>query len=184
MSAGVIGCVVFSFICEGENILNTFNNNRSNFSPFIKGAKICILFIKWYTVLFVFFMISQCSPMVQQSEFINPREITHEGVDSPLVSYASLFGEYQTAILTGLEKRLQLWIETYNEGLCILSSRFNFLSGICENVVEANRNQDQKQSGQRNWADGEYPLCQAFFLLVIIPFIAAVISIFYTQRPN
>lgn len=160
--------------------MNTLNYNRSYCLSFIKRAAICILLIEWYVLFFPYFNLCEANPPPFQPEFVNPREIEHERMDSSLMFFVSLFGQDQTAILVSFEESLHLWVESYNEGLCVLSSRFNFVSGICENVVKVNRNQDQKQSNQRNRGDSKYPLVHAFFWLVIMPLIAALISIFYT----
>ena len=175
-------CVVSSFICKGDDVLNALNYNRSNCFSFIKRTAICILFIEWYMLFSPYFNFCEANPPPLQPELVNPRKIEHEGMNSSSMPFVSFFGQDQTAILISFEESLQLWVEGYNEGLCVLSSRFSFLSGICENVVKVNRNQDQKQSGQRNRTDSEYTLVHAFFWLVIMPLIAALISIFYTQQ--
>lgn len=93
------------FICKGDDILNTLDNNRSRFSSFIKGTAICILLIEWHMLFLVNFNHSEAMPQYFQPESVNPGEATSENSDCRFMPLISLFSHYETAVVVSMGKR-------------------------------------------------------------------------------
>ena len=162
--------------------MNTLDNNRSYHSSFIKRAAICILFIEWYMLFFAYFKHCKASPPPLQLELINPRKIKHKISDGPLVLLICLLVQYQTAVLVSLDKGVQFWLECYCKDLPLIPPPFNLLPAVGEKVVKIDRYQRQEQAGERKIAYGDEFIIHVVFWLIVVPLIAAVISILFTQR--
>jgi hypothetical protein len=144
-----------SFICKGDDVLNALTNNGSHLSSFIKRAAICILFIEWYLLFFAYFNHCEAIPQPSQAEFIDPGKVKHEISDSTLMFLVSLLGQYQTAILVGLNESVQFRFECGYKNLAPIASLGKFVSGVGEKMIEIDGDQNQKQGRQGKLSDDD-----------------------------
>ena len=133
-----------SSICKGYDPLNTVNNNGPHISSFIKRAAICILFVEWYVLFLAYIDHCEAIPQPFQAVFINPGKVDHEISDSTLMFLVSLLGQYQAAILVGLNESVQFRFECDCKNLAPIASSNNFVSGVGEKMIEVDSDQNQK----------------------------------------
>ncbi len=160
--------------------MNTLNYNRSYCLSFIKGAAICILLIELYVLFFPYFNHCEAMPQPPQAELVYPGKVYHKTSNSTLMFPISVIGQYQTAILAGLNERVQFWLECFSENLTFLSSYLGLIPGVGKEMVQVNGEQSQKEGRQGKLSENDIIHIWFWFLIFII--LISMISFWFTQR--
>ena len=167
---------------EGDNILNTFFNNWSYFSSFVKRTTICILLIECYMVFFIQLKHCEAMPKPLQPEPVEVRKIVHESTNSTVMPSISFVSHDKPTIFGCLSDRVQFRLKSINDFFGLVGSLVLGVPCVGKEVIEPHSDKNKQQPGNSQLSSDNGWFTQAVLLLVIVPLITAIICIFYSHN--
>jgi hypothetical protein len=132
------------------------------------------LLIEWYVFLFGDFNHCEAIPQAFQAQFVNPGKMQHKVADSTLMVSVGLLGQYQTAILVGLNQSVQLWFECGCKDLVLIAPSVNPISCVGKKMVDISREQEAKEAGKGDLSDDD--IIHIGFWSIIFVILVSIIS--------
>ncbi|MFZ3114808.1 MAG: hypothetical protein WA121_04310 [Syntrophales bacterium] len=164
--------------------MNTFNNNRSHFSPFIKGAAILILLIEWYACIFVDFNRGEAMPFSFESNLFNKSNMSHEIINGNLMFRVGGVGQNIYAVFVCLEDSIQFGVKRFKQLLPIYPGSIFIVHAEAEQTAQQSSNDSQEPTGII-----AYTIAQIFYIfghiiygLILLSPIWVSIYFMFTQR--